>query len=244
MAIFGSADVGFLLAGGYSILGNVTQLNDEHEALVEETTALGDSYEESTYIGVKKWMLTQDGFYDDAAGASNAALATPGTSMVVAWAPEGNTLGAKCIASPTVEAKYTRQIQRGALTKAHAEYMSTGNHDEGKIVATLTSRSAASNTRAASLDNSALSSNGGGAVLEVTALSLGGYTNLAWLLEHSTDNSSFITLVTFATRTAIGAERVEVAAGTTVRRYLAGAWSYGGAGSGPTNTSMISFARA
>lgn len=56
------------------------------------------------------------------------------------------------------------------------------------------------------------------AVIHMTAYT--GLTSIAVKIQHSTDNSVWADLVSFATRTAIGAERVSVADGTTVNRYL------------------------
>lgn len=71
----------------------------------------------------------------------------------------------------------------------------------------------------ASVDETEASANGGVAHLHVTA-----YTGTTALLkvQHSTDNAVWVDLVTFAAVTAVGHERVEVAAGTTVNRYLRG----------------------
>lgn len=73
--------------------------------------------------------------------------------------------------------------------------------------------------------------------LHVTALSLGGYTNLAILLRHSHDGTTWVTAATFAVVTAAGtAERVTI---TNLRRYRAMSWSYGGAGAAPTATPFL-----
>lgn len=86
--------------------------------------------------------------------------------------------------------------------------------------------------------------NGGAAFLQVESLTLGGYTNLAILVKHSSDNITYTTLATFAVVTvAKSAQVVVVAAGTTVKRYLAMSWSYGGAGSGPSFKALVGFAR-
>lgn len=86
--------------------------------------------------------------------------------------------------------------------------------------------------------------NGGAAYLQVSALTLGGYTNFAPLVKHSTDNVTFTTLGTFSVVTAApNAQRLVVAAGTAVNRYLAMSWSYGGAGSGQSVKFFVGFAR-
>jgi hypothetical protein len=56
------------------------------------------------------------------------------------------------------------------------------------------------------------------AALHVTAYS--GFTTVGLKIQHSTDNSVWNDLVAFAATTAVGSQRVAVANGTTVNRYL------------------------
>ncbi|MGE0057003.1 MAG: hypothetical protein AB7P33_09860 [Dehalococcoidia bacterium] len=242
MARISSADVGFLLISGMNVLSDATMIEDEQEGLIEDTTVLGDSYEQQGYVGVKRFGISQEGFFNDAANAINAALVTPGASKVLSYAPATNTLGARFVSSPMIIAKYVRQIARGALTKAKATYQSEGNHDEGKIVATLAARGAASNTQATSLDNAAASSNGCAATLQMTSLSLGGYTNIIVKLQDSADNASFADIITFTAVTAAPAAERKTLTGS-IRRYLAAAWAYTGSGSDPTATWTLGVAR-
>jgi hypothetical protein len=83
--------------------------------------------------------------------------------------------------------------------------------------------------------------NGGVGYLEMTALTLGGHTNALYTLRHSDDDAIFIDLVAFTARTVFGAQRVTVAG--AVRRYIAGALDFTGAGSGPSATFLAGFAR-
>lgn len=64
----------------------------------------------------------------------------------------------------------------------------------------------------------AYSSNGLVAGIHVTAYS--GLTSAAIKIQHSADNSVWADLVAFSSVTAIGKERVKVAAGTQINRYL------------------------
>ena len=84
--------------------------------------------------------------------------------------------------------------------------------------------------------------NGGFAHLQITALTLGGHTDFAASVQHSEDDAIFVELVAFTAATALGAQRVSVAG--TIYRYLASTWDFTGAGSGPSATFMIGFARA
>ena len=93
------------------------------------------------------------------------------------------------------------------------------------------------------VDDAAASSNGGVAHLHVTAVAGTGGPTCDVIIEHSTTGSgSWATLATFTqVTTSTSAQRVVVAAGTTVRRYLRAAYTI--AGSGPSYTIAVAFAR-
>jgi len=93
-------------------------------------------------------------------------------------------------------------------------------------------------TDGTSVDNGAATSNGGVAHLHTTAFS--GLTSNSVVIEHSTDNAAWVTLATSASITATGSERITVAAGTTVRRYMRVRDDVTGTGS---TTRMLAFAR-
>lgn len=87
--------------------------------------------------------------------------------------------------------------------------------------------------------------NGGAAYLQVSALVLGGFTNFAPKVQHSADNATWVDLATFTVVTASPtAQRVVVTPGTTVNRYLAAIWAFGGSGSGESVTFFVGFSRA
>lgn len=88
--------------------------------------------------------------------------------------------------------------------------------DAGFVVHALGPETATGN--ATSIDRVLPSANGGVAVLHVTAYS--GLTNAVIKVQHSTDNSAWADLATFTTTTAIGAQRLFLAAGTTINRYV------------------------
>jgi hypothetical protein len=114
--------------------------------------------------------------------------------------------------------------------------LATGAFDYGVSLEPLTAVTIDGNGTAR--DNGAATANGGVAHLHVTAFS--GLTNNIVTIEHSVDNSVWATLVTFATYTGITSERVVVAAGTTVRRYMRVVDNVTGTGS---TTRAVSFAR-
>jgi hypothetical protein len=240
----GSGDVAFLLVDGYSILGTQTEFTAKKEAITEETTVLGDTAVGHTAVGLSKGEFSQKGYFDDTALSSNAALVSKqGTSRVMCYGLEGNVAGAAFTGwRGAMQADFERVISRGGLHKANASYVVSGAIDEGVILHLLTTESGAGNTRTGYIDSSASSANGAEGYLQVRDLSLGGYTNVVVLIEHSTDHSSWVTLITFTAVTAAPAAEAKAVAGT-VNRYLATSWSFTGAGSGPTVGFMAGLAR-
>lgn len=83
---------------------------------------------------------------------------------------------------------------------------------------------------------------GGNGYLQVTALTLGGYTNVVVKVRHSADDVTYADLLSFVAVTAVGAQKVAVAG--TVNRYLAASHAFGGAGSGQSVTYFAGFARS
>lgn len=245
MAKYGSADVGFLIIGGYDILSDSTGLDTGVEQVLEETTSLGSAWATHGQVGLKKASFSQSGFFNDAIGKSNEALvALAGTARVGLVAYAGNVIGRMMQGfQGLVQSKYQRQANLGALHKAASEHAVTGKLEEGVILHALGAQTAASgNTDASSVDNGASSANGGAAYFAVTDLTLGGYTNVALKVRHSADDVTYADLATATVVTAApAAERVAV--NGTVNRHLYASWAYNGAGSGQSVTFVAGFCR-
>lgn len=243
MANYGSADVGFLLVGGYSVLGTATKLEDNLENVQELTHVLGDAWEETSSVGVNKYELSEEGFYDDAAASINEALnGNEGASRVLCFGHEGNVIGRRFVGATSVLAKWARMISRGQLHKARAEFRGNGVVDgQGRISHAHGAETSASGTSSSSVDNAASSANGGRGYLEVSAVTLGGYTNVTIKIRHSVDNISFADLIVFTNVTARTAQMLAVAG--TINRYTHTTWLFNGAGSGQSITFMTGLAR-
>lgn len=245
MSTYGSPNVGFFLIGGRDVLGTRTSITIKAMATTKETTVLGQTWATHAATGIKRGELSQDGFYDDAAGAINEALCDlENTSQVLLLAHEGNTAGKKAFGcAGAFAATYDRGMAIEEFHKATATHTITGQVEEPVILAALAARTTAGNTESASVDNAASTATASAGYLQVSALTLGGYTNLVVKVRHSADNVTFADLATFTAVTAITGERKAIAAGT-VNRYLAISWAWTGAGAGQSATFTVAFARA
>lgn len=93
----------------------------------------------------------------------------------------------------------------------------------------------------AAVDNAAATTNGGVGVVHVTAIA-GGAPNILYVIQHSTDGSTWVDLIHFTAVTAANQSlRSEVAAGTTIRRYLRVLVTEGGTTSSVVG--VVAFAR-
>lgn len=206
-----------------------------------ETTAFGAS--SKTYIvGLKDGTVSLTGMFDGSANAVDEVLqARLGTEDggLVTICYGGATAGNRVSISKVETTSYDVSAPVGDVVAASAEFQSDSGIDNGIALTGLAAVSATGN--GSSQDNSASSANGGVASLHVTANSHDGGTTVK--VQHSADDSTWVDLATF---TAVGAstttsERVEVAAGTTVNRYLRA--NYTLAGASGSITFILSFAR-
>ena len=232
-----------MLLGGYDILGYQTQIEDSHEAILEESHTLGDAWREQAYVGVRQADFSQDGFYDDAANANHDALSTgPGVSRVLCLGLGGTATGARFTGyAGAMQVNYHRMVSRGALHKARATYRGNGVVDEGRILWTLKG-TAASSTNSGSVDAGA-SSTGGAGYLQVTSFTSAALaTAILARVQHSSDDVTFADLISFTAATAApAAQRIQTTA--VVERYLRMAASYQGGAAPTTATMFVGFAR-
>lgn len=246
MAKYSAKDVAFYLVDGFSLLGLTTTLGDVKEAILGAITALGDTWPSHADTGMRRAEFTTDGFYDDATGAVNQALAEQeGVSRIVCYGLEGNTVGAAFAGlSGALAGKYVRTAQLAEFHRARGEWTVSGQVDDGIILHELSAETTDGDTEGAdSVDNGGSSAGGGVAYLQVSAITLDTATNLVVKVRHSADDITYADLVTFTAVTARGAQRSTTA--VTVDQHLAASWAWtGGAGAGSTATFLVGFKRA
>ncbi len=251
MTRYGSPDVGFILQGGRSLLADLTTHSIDREAMTEDTTVLGDGDEQHAKVGINAAKIKQEGLFDDGTDRINDALV--GLTEEIACAGDaGNALPAAGVARPCVGIKgqiqvdYERITNRGELHKAAASYKANGIVEECVLLHPhVAETSDPGDTESNSHDNAASSAAGGAAYLQVSALTLGGFTNLQITIRDSADDIAFLDHADgafAAVTTAPSAQRIALTG--TIRRYTAIDWDWVGAGSGQTATFMVGLNRA
>lgn len=232
-----------ILHNEYNLSGYFNEVSASRSVETAETTAFGNSAK--TYItGLIDGTVSLSGMFDGAANAIDEELATVvgvAADSVVSVSVSGvTTIGTRMYSLGGKLTSYEVSAPVGDVVSANAEYQANGGIGNAVSLAALAAIT--TTTTGTAVDNAASSTNGGYATLHVTANTMN--NNTVFKVQHSADNSTWVDLTgaTFATvaTTALVAERLEVAAGTTVNRYLRAVATPAGTGS---ITYHINFAR-
>lgn len=209
-----------------------------------ETTTYGVANGSKTYVtGHNDGTVSLSGLFEGAAGGVDQVLTSViGSSTDVNFTianDGGMAVGRRCTIGQSIETSYEVNSPVADVVSVSAELQPDGGIQRGVILAPLSVVSATGN--GTSVDNGAATTNGGTAMLHVPANTRNG--NITIKVQHSADNSTWADLTTFAvvSSTVKTSERLVVASGTTVNRYLRA--SYTVAGSSGSATIAVAFAR-
>src|SRR6266404_4406321 len=218
-----------LLFDGFNMTGYFREFSMEASQTVHDTTVFGQS-SRTKIPGLKDGKASGAAFFDP--------TATVGSYPVLKGKFTGSSPASPSIANITMG---LNGLAVGGRTQMG--YFNTANLTFQNVVDGLEMMSLATEAEEDSIDhgislhalseetsfpfsgtavdNTAATANGGVGTVHITA-NAGASPSLTMIIQHSTDNSTWVTLLTFLTNgsTAHSSDRVEVAAGTTVRRYL------------------------
>lgn len=240
MAKYGQDDV-FVLVDGYDISGDTFELTPEIESLLEQTDGFGDSWVEQSAVGVKQATVAHRSFYDDADDATSEALVgTEGTARIFTAGVEGNTQGKQAIVSNGIlQRRVARTAARGEFHKISAEYAGAAM-EEATIIQPLAAESGDGATSGGSFEE--VDATNGKAYLQVTDLTLGGYTSVTIELEDSDDDTTFATLAAFTNVAVAPFAEVKAISGT-IEQFVQTVLTWNGAGSGESITLLTALVR-
>ena len=206
-----------------------------------ETTAFGASAK-AYIVGLIDGTLSLSGMFDGAANAIDAEITDVlgvNAGAVISVSVQGvTTIGTRMISTTGKLTSYEVTAPVGDVVSANAEFQA--DDGIGNAVSLAALAAITTTTTGTSVDNAASSANGGFATLHVTANTMNAAT--VCKVQHSSDNSTWADLQAFTSvpSTTVTAERIKVANGTTVNRYLRAVATPAGAGS---FTYHINFAR-
>ena len=230
-----------VLHGAHDLTSFLNEASASQEVETSETTVFGDSAK--TYIvGLKDGTVTASGMFEGSAlGVDEVLAGSIGSDTLapVTVGYEGTALNKRVSLLLAKTTSYEISSPVGDVVSVSYDAQSDGGIDQGVSLAALASVSAT--TTGTANDNTASSANGGVAQVHVTANTRN--ANVTIKVAHSADNSTFADLATFTvvSTTVTTSERVIVASGTTVNRYLRAVATLS-AGTGSI-TYQVSFAR-
>jgi len=207
-----------------------------------ETSAFGTSAK-SYVVGHRDGTVSLSGMFESTASVGTdqyfASALGSATKIKLIVAPEGHSNGAGAILLQADDTSYEVSSAIADIVQASAEFQSTDAVEHGKILSSGSTVTATGN--GTGVDNTTSSLNGGAGFLSVPVNTRNG--TIVVKIQHSADNSTFADLVTFTTVTSTQktSERIEVASGTTVNRYLR--VNYTVAGSTGSATPVVAFTR-
>lgn len=230
-----------VLIDQYDLSGYYKESTTSRSVETSDTTAFGNSAK--TYIsGLKDGTMNLSGMFDGSTGAVDEIMAAAlgGADNTVTVQLEGNVVGTIAHMLATQETSYEVSSPVGDVVSVTSQLQADGGLESGRVLAPATVVTTATTTNGTAVDNAAATTNGGVAHAHVTANANNGTTTIK--VQHSTDNSTWVDLVTFTTvaTTIKTSRRVEVASGTTVNRYLRSQIITAGTGS---ITTTVAFAR-
>jgi hypothetical protein len=147
------------LVGGLNVTGDHYTMDESVEQVLDQTNALGDTWEEFTPVGLGRATLEMGaGLYDDRTAGQLAAYQSMGTTQqLVALGFKGHALGAPCsLYNGTYANTFKRTVSRANLTMANASHTLSGARIAGLVLHPLTARTSASDNESSDTDAASL----------------------------------------------------------------------------------------
>lgn len=217
---------GKVMVNAYHLSADVRGWTATWKRDMADTTALQDNGMRCT-PGLMEGNVNLDGHFDstagrliqvvtDAANSGAAGLGGVDNGLLVSILPEGDTIGLPAIFCASDLENFEVESEVDDRVSVSLEAAADTTVDFGVSLHALGAETADANH--ASVDNAASTANGGAGILHVTSVSAS--DSIVVKVQHSTDDAVWADLITFTSFAAVGSERKEVAAGTTVNRYV------------------------
>lgn len=204
--------------GGYNLSAYFKSASPKASADVADVTCLGASVK-SYIAGVKDGTLSVEGVFDGAADVVDEELAAvfgvAGTE-VSAYPGGESAVGTAGYGLSAIHNSYSVDAPVDGVVTVSGEFQSSVALERILSLHPLAAETGTGN--GSTHNNSAATTDGGAAYLHITAFN---GTDVTISINHSTDNfvASDDELCAFTQATAVGSERVAIAAATTVRQY-------------------------
>lgn len=226
-------------AAQYDISAYLNNVDIGLSAATHETQTLGDADVERSR-GLGDGSLRLSGFFDAAYSGYLASWLGSAAGEPITVAFGGAAFGDTAILGQmrTVEISETAPV--GDMVGAVATVQPHGGLFQGHVLTALSAK--ASTTNGATQDDAASSAQGGKAAVHCTTVT-GTEPTCTVKIQHSANGSDWADLSpSFTQLTAAGSQVINIAAGTTVNRYVREYHTIGGTDT-PTFTFLVSFGR-
>jgi hypothetical protein len=224
---------------GYDLSAYLTSVTLSTMIDTAETTTLSATAK-SYIVGNRDNTASGEGIFDGEAGNIDviiqAALGAA-TAKPFSYLPQGDTVGNEALVGIVHQTSYEIQSPVDGVTSLSFEAQSDAGIYPGVVLAPLTARTATAN--GTSTDNAAATANGFVANLHLTAVS-GTLPSATVIVQHSTDNSTWVTLGSFTAATSANTAQSITGTGA-VYRYARAQWTI--TGTGPSLTFSVALAR-
>lgn len=212
------------------------------DAGLSDVTCFGDGGMK-TIPGLADGAITLEGLFDGDANSVEEELnddfqAATGKVLTVAW--EGSTdVGKRCALLEAREATVSVVAPISDVVQTIAEFHAEAGIDHGVGLHALAAETGSAN--GSSHDNAVSTAFGAVGHLHVTAIA-GAAPSVVVKIQHSTDDSVWVDLITFSAATAATSERIAVTG--TVNRYVRAIVTFGGTTTSVTFAVAVSRKRA
>lgn len=205
----------------------------KREIVVNPTQVFADTWKRfnTAAKGLMKAAISFDGYFDGTTGAidavyrSSVGIDPPGQN-IFSVGLNGFAIGNLVEMFQAVQTNYGLNSSPSKLVDVTGTFDSDDQFDLGVSLHDLVSEVGAAPVLYASVDETVATTSTGALSLLVAVghLHVTAFvgTTAVFKIQHSTDNSVWVDLITFAAVTAAGVQRIEVAAGTTINRYVRG----------------------
>lgn len=207
----------------FAVCATVSAWTAAHQRTVSEVTAMcqGANGAPSYVPGLKAGTITMAGPQDSSGQSLHTEIVNSlgvDNDLQIMLLPDGDEVGKFAIFATCDATDYATDANVADASAFSASAMADESVEMGFVLHALGAETVDANGTSVDRGVGITSALGLAAAVHVTAYS--GLTSLALKVQHSTDNSVWADLVSFASITAVGKQQVSVAAGTTINRYL------------------------
>jgi hypothetical protein len=224
------------MADQYDISQFITKMTPQRNRDTADcSTLVSTSHDYTLVLRGGSFML--EGLYRESAivgdDLQDIFSTLPDTQIIVTGYPDTRAVGKPAMLMYADVLKYALDNPVADLVKVSIELTSQKwAVEHGVSLHDLTAETGTGN--GTSTDNGAATTNGGVGVFHCTAIA-GAAPSVVVKIQHSTNNSTWVDLLSFTAATAATKQRIEVAAATTINQYLREVHTFGG------TTSSITF---